>query len=228
MEFISLSHLTEDLEFADRDIGVKVAVHNSSKNVMADFAITNGTGANKVPHKVSDAIGDKQFTGRVKVKPMQDKDLVIGVGGSAFPYAEFPSDPDSSTKYAPAFEVDAEYGNFKEGPHVQAGVVFGDNWMEYDVVEDSAPSFMAVQGIATYKHPVADNKYIEAIEPLVRVSWADWNTDEDDDAGLLFTPGIQIFFAGRNKFAFNVDVFMPEHEDSDTEFSIKAQTYLHY
>ena len=47
---------------------------------------------------------------------------------------------------------------------------------------------------------------IEAIQPIFRVTWADPNTDiaRDDNWGL--TPGIQIFFYGRNKLALNYDI----------------------
>ena len=54
------------------------------------------------------------------------------------------------------------------------------------------------------------------------------DTDTENDAGILVTPGFQVFFTGRNKIALNVDVFLPEHEDADSEYSIKVQSYLHF
>jgi len=227
---VSLSRLTELLGYSDRDVGVKGSFNNSSKNVMVDVAITNGIGSNKVPFNIdtSDALGEVQFTGHLKVKPAQDRDLTFGLGASGKPYLEDPEDRESDVAYAPAVQVEAEYGNFKEGSHVQAGFVWGENWREYMTGETERPDFSAFQVIGAHKHPLQGNKYIEAVEPLVRLGWADMNTDLDNDAGWLVTPGFQIFFAGRNKIAFNVDVWMPEDENLDTEFSFRAQTYLHY
>ena len=47
---------------------------------------------------------------------------------------------------------------------------------------------------------------IEAIQPIFRVTWADPNLDIDEDDNWGLTPGIQVFFYGRNKLALNWDV----------------------
>ena len=87
---------------------------------------------------------------------------------------------------------------------------------------------MAGQVIGTYKLGIRGNPYLEAMEPLVRVSYADPDDDTADDGGLLVTPGIQFFFVGRNKIALNLDILLPESEDDGTEFSFRAQSSVHF
>jgi hypothetical protein len=231
----SLSSLTESLGFSDRDIGVEVHIQDANKKFGLTAAVTNSFGANKVPSKEDEAFGEKQFTGRLKVKPVEGQDLSLGISGSFRPY-QVSSVPDTSKpdsvvteeEYSPAVMFDVEYGNFKSGPHFQAGVVWGENWKKVSSPDEDVPTFMAGQIIGTYKVPIEDHKYVEAVEPIVRVCWADPDTDTEDDASILVTPGFQVFFTGRNKIAVNVDVFLPEHEDADTEYSIKIQSSVHF
>lgn len=220
----SYSSLTEKLGFADRDIGVEVAFKSKDKKLGITAAVTNASGANAVPSKTDGALGEMQYTGRVLLKPVEDQDLAFGFGASLRPY-----ETDSVTvEYAPAVEGDIELGNFDEGAHIQAGFLWGENWTVSVPDTASPPKFMSVQVIGGYRIPVADSKYVEAVEPILRVSFADPNGDMDDDGGILVTPGIQFFFTGRNKIAVNVDVFMPQSDAEDTEYSLKAQSSVHF
>jgi hypothetical protein len=222
-EFISLSQLTEDLGYSERDVGAEVATQAADGRVALTASVTNGFGANAIVSDQEEAIGEKQFGGRFVVKPVEG--LALAVAGSARPYAEFPSVPDSSVEYATAFQVDGEYGDFDSGLHVQAVVASGDNWA---ADRSSPPTFLAGQVIATYRAPLAGDGVLEAIEPVVRLGFADPNTDFASDGGTLITPGLQVFLTSRNKISLNVDVFLPEDQALDTEMSLKIQSQLYY
>lgn len=221
----TLSRMTEGLGFSDRDIGVFAKINDHDKRIVVQAGITNGDGANKDASQ-----GEKAYQGRVTFKPMGDQDLRISGGISVKPYEGMAA---GEVEYASGFEGSVEFGNFKEGVHIQAGFITGDNWggvhTTFDAMTDgNSPTFIAAQGIATYKHRLQNNRWIESVEPLVRVSFADPNNDIDDDGGILVTPGLNAFFTNRNRVSVNVDIFLPQDSMLDTEASIKAQSWLYW
>lgn len=227
-DVVSLSSLSEDLGYSDRDLGVFVMAHDGSDRYTVEAAVTNGV-------KGEPTFGEKAYQGRASVQPVADLALVLNGGVSAHPFQPVPTSED--IEYGIAFEGSAEWGSFKSGPHVQAGFVGGDNWTAYDTVAKESPNFSAVQGIAAYKHPLAGNRYLEAVEPVLRVGWADPNTDVDKDGGTLFTPGLNVYVSGRNRLSLNVDVYQPQADDdpgtvgvdeSETVYSVKAQSWLYW
>ncbi len=210
----SFSQFTEKLQFADRDIGIAVEGTDRTGRFSYLASVTNGTGANR-----EDENGAKSFTGRLRVQAAS-KVAVAGFFG-IHDYVD-PASP--GTDYATAFGGDVEIGDFARGLHIQFGVVGGENWRNLSA---SGPStFVTTQGIASYKIPVRGNRFVTAVEPVGRVSWGDPDTDMADDDGILFTPGLAVFFAGRNKIAANADVWSPAA--GSTEWSLKVQTYLHF
>ncbi|MFH1279369.1 MAG: porin [Candidatus Eisenbacteria bacterium] len=228
----SHSSLTEKLGFSDRDIGVEIAVADEDGRFSLTGAVTNGTGAGKVPGRTDGAIGEKQYTARLTVSPIDERDITLAVAGSLRPYevraATIAGDDNPAVEHAPAVQADLEIGNFEAGPHAQVGVVLGENWDARVADASSAPSFAAAQVIGAYKFRARPNLYVEAVEPLVRVGYADPNDDVADDGGYQITPGLQVFFSGRNKIALNVDIFLPEAVGEDTEYSIKAQSSMYF
>ena len=68
--------------------------------------------------------------------------------------------------------------------------------------------------------------YVSAVEPLARVSWADPDTDNDGDRGILVTPGVMFHFGGQNMLAANLDIWSPS--TGDTEYSVKLQTFFSF
>lgn len=226
---VSLSSLTEGLGYSDRDIGAEVLLQDSNKRFSLTAAVTNGVGSNHIPSKTPGAIGEKQYIARGKILPLAGRNLSFAVGGTMRPHTIPDEDTTKATaeldvEYSPAVQLDVEYGDFKGGPHVQAGGIWGENWKE-DAADP--PAFVAAQAIGTYKIPVK-NDYIEAVEPVVRVGYADPNTDVANDGGILVTPGVQFFFVGRNKIVFNVDVFLPEAENADTDYAVRVQSSVHF
>jgi hypothetical protein len=224
---MSYSYLTEALGFADRDIGLFLDAELADEKVELNAAITNGSGANTSP-----TIGEKAFQARVSVSPIEDTDLAFNVGVSAKPYEQAGSD----VGYAPAFEASLEWGNYDAGWHVQAGFVGGTNWQEYRVADDKAPTFTATQGIVSYKKKLANDGKFEALEPLLRVSWADPSGDAEKDDGLLVTPGVNLFITNRTRLSLDADIYSPSADDnpsttldeSATAVGVKAASWLYF
>jgi hypothetical protein len=211
----SLSRFTEKLNYSDRDIGVMVdgALGGSGLQYMA--SVTNGRG----PNNSIDENGSKSFTGRLEYRVGQ-----LTFGGNVGMH-DYPNDSTGTDEFGTAFGADVDWGAFeKPGPHVQAGFVYGDNWKNLTTPDPS--KFMTGQVIGTYMFPVNENRFLYGVEPVFRASWGDPDTDVSDDEGWIFTPGVMLHFTGRNKFAVNVDIWTPA--TGDTEYSLKAQTYLHF
>ncbi|MGH7545451.1 MAG: porin, partial [Gemmatimonadota bacterium] len=219
----SLSRFTERLGYSDRDIGVQIAGRDRARRFQWMAAVTNGNGAN-----TEDDDGVKAVQARLGVTPIPDLTLWAGVSSTPYGTDTTVAAADADHEQAIAFQVDAEWGNFSRGLHVQAGVTVGDNWAPVlgDVAE--APQFLAWQVIGAYKVPVTGSRYLQAWEPVFRLSRGDPETDVDDDGGWLITPGFVLHFAGRNKLAFNYDLWSPQAAGLDTEGSFKAQAYLHF
>jgi hypothetical protein len=211
----SFSRFTEKLSYSDRDLGVMVdgALGSSGLRYMA--SVTNGRG----PNNAIDENGSKSFTGRLEYNVGK-----LRVGGHVGTH-DYPNDSTGTDEFGTAFGADVNWGEFeKPGPHVQAGVVYGDNWK--NLVTPDPSKFMSAQAIGAYMVRIRENRFLYGVEPVFRVSWGDPDTDLSDDEGWLLTPGVAFYFAGRNKFAVNVDVWSPA--TGDTEYSLKAQTYLHF
>jgi hypothetical protein len=211
----TLSRFTEKLNYSDRDLGVMVDGGLGRSGLHYWASITNGRG----PNNDIDENGSKSFTGRLayEVGPVR-------IGGNVGVH-DYPNDSTGTDAYGTAFGADVDWGEFeKPGPHVQVGFIYGDNWKNLTTPDPT--KFMTGQVIGTYMFPINENRFVYGIEPVFRASWGDPDTDVRDDGGWVFTPGFAIHFTGRNKFAVNVDVWTPA--TGDTEYSLKAQTYLHF
>lgn len=211
----SFSRLTDRLEYADRDIGLMLDGTGSAGKLRYMASLTNGAGANS-----SEENDAKSFSGRLEFAPIRDLTVSGNVG-----LHDFRNELEGDDDHAVAFGGDLEWGNYDRGVHVQAGLVGGDNWRNLGT--DGEPStFVAAQGILSYRHPIPDARHVTAIEPVGRVSWGDPDTDAEDDDGFLLTPGFIVHFIDRNRFAVNVDIWSPVQ--GETEWSFKAQSYLHF
>ncbi len=213
----SFSRLTEKLQLSDRDIGVMFDGTDPSGLVQYMVSVTNGTGQN-----TEDENGAKSFTGRIELTPFPNVTVAGNVAAHDYLLPVTPTVAEN--EYAVAFGGDVELGNYDGGIHFQGGVAAGDNWL--NLAAGTPTSFLTAQGILTWKVPFQPNRLASAIEPVVRVSWADPDTDTADDDGILATGGLVVHFVGRNKIAANVDVWSPRV--GDTEYSLKVQSYLHF
>jgi hypothetical protein len=207
----SYSRLTEKLEYAARDQGIRLEASGGSLSFLA--TMTNGTGIN-----VDDENGSKSYAGRLTLAATAN----IRVSGQyhLHDYAA----PAGGNEYAGAWSVDVEVGTWRDGLHVQAAVTGGDNWKALDPSGDAAP-FTAFQAVVSYYIPVEGSRFI-GVEPLGRVSYADPDGDTDDDGAFIFTPGLMAYIQGRTKLGVNLDVFSPQ--TGNTEYSFKAQAFLYF
>jgi hypothetical protein len=205
------SRLTEHLEYADRDVGIRVEGESGSVSYMA--TLTNGTGVN-----VPDENDGKSASGRLAFAVNED----VTIAGQVALHDYI--DPAAETSTAVAFGGDVQFGTWRDGLLVQGAIVSGENWDAQAPGQD-APKFLTFQGVASYYIPV-DNERVVGIEPLGRISWADPDTDTDDDQGLLITPGFMVYIMGRSKIGANVDIYSPAV--GDKEFSFKIQSFLYF
>jgi len=211
----SYSRFSEKLLLSSLDVGVLLQGGFAEGRVGYLVSLTNGPGGNK--REENDT---KSVSGRVEWFAA-DK-LRIGVNGGLHDY---PNPVTSVDAYAPVFAFDVDLGNFESGLHLQAGIMTGDNWLDLDASGD-ASRFLTYQGIATYRFPLSNPGRIHAIEPIGRVSWGDPDRTTARDGGLLFTPGLQLHFEGRNKMAANVDVWRPQ--SGKTTWGLKVQSYVYF
>lgn len=207
----SYSRLTERLGYADRDTGVRA--EGGFGRIAYQVALINGAGAN-----TTDTHDAKSYSGRVVVRVADG--LSLGGQVALHDYAG-PGDED---RHAPAWAADLQYGTWRDGLLLQAAAVSGDNWRHLDAGGD-ATTFVAYQAVASYYAPLRGER-LAAVEPLVRVSWADPDTATADDGGVIFTPGFMFYVAGKNKIGLNVDVWSPQA--GDTEYSMKIQSFLYF
>ncbi|MDT8368911.1 MAG: porin [Longimicrobiales bacterium] len=200
------SRMVTKLGFAGRDQGVKVEVATGPVDLIA--TVTNGTGIN-----TSDENDGKSFSGRAEWAFNEDLTLAGSLALHDF------IAPDDDTEYATGWNVDLDYGAWADGPHLQAGVIGGENWKAA-----GEPTFFAWQAIGSWHFD--HEGPIVGLEPLFRVSGGDPDTGVGNNSGIVWTPGMMLYLGGRNKFGFNLDVYSPD--SGDTEASFKFQTFLYF
>jgi hypothetical protein len=176
--------------------------------------VFNGSGAD-----VRDENDFKNLAGRITAGVPIGIPLRFGAGVS-HNEVNVPSLASAGRRVGNAFELDAELGGFRNGPWVLAEVSGGKNL-------GTDGTFRGAQGVASYFVGTGDGK-IEGIEPVARVSWGDPDDDIEADAGLLVTPGINLYFFGRNRLMFNWDIYMPQNDAIDTQHAGRAQINLHF
>ena len=209
----ALSRFTEKLGYSDRDIGIK-ADGSIGDRFTYMATLTNGTGTTG-----SDENSAKSLAGRVTLRLIDE----LRISGNASRH-DFVSEH-GITDAATAFGADLEFGGFRNGIHLQVGMVGGGNWRLERTSVAEVPRFLTWQAILSRYLPV-DGRGFEAIEPMARASWGDPDRDTEDDAGLLLTPGVFLYVKGKNRIGANLDVY--RSGSGDTEFSFKLQTYLYY
>jgi hypothetical protein len=193
------------------DMGAQV--HGTAGRLGYAVGLFNGSGPDR-----RDANESKTVAGRFTYAlGGQDAPLVLGAA-AVFKDRE---DGFGQTQRGQAFELDAEYGAFRRpGLHVQAELVTGEN-MAVD------ETFIGAQGVAAWFAPL-EGPRVEGWELVGRASWGDPSTDRADDAGMLLTPGLNLYFHGRNRLMANWDVFVPQAERFETRHALRLQTQLHY
>lgn len=242
----SLSALTEGLEYSDRDIGAFLALEGYDERLVFEAGVTNGAGANTRPD-----IGEKAFQGRLSFEPSASRPIELSAGVSVHPHKLLGAQPDSAdVAFSPAVEGSLEYGKWKSGPHIQAGLVWGKNWdPALGGSRRDSPDFLTFQIIGTYKKLLANPRWFESYEPVFRLCWTDPNHNATivpsdvrfsrfNSGGLLLTPGLNLFVRDRTRFSANVDIFAPDGDaqddpatspdETDTEVSLKLASWFYF
>lgn len=178
----------------------------------------NGNGANRRANP-----GDQAFVARLTYEPLPGRPLTLGAAAS---YREFIGERaaelgEAQRQSGKAFEIDATWGGFRRaGLQLMAEAALGDN-----LVEDG--TFTGAQGIAAFFHPIAGSK-VEGVEPLLRISYGDADRDRIGNEGWLLTPGLNLYFAGRNRLMVNWDIFTPGDEQFRGANAIRAQAQIFF
>ncbi|MFQ5679765.1 MAG: porin [Gemmatimonadota bacterium] len=228
----SLDELTTKFHLSDRDVGIMLNGGTRDGLLRYWVGAFNGRG----PKENQDLDTEKQFVGRGQV--------AVEVGGLPLKLAAAAALTDVPFKrssgqldgeYFGAYELWAELGDFDGGPHVQAGLILSENPLqnvageELDLeANDPLADAIAWQVIGTYRLAVKRSFFVKAVEPLFRVTRADPNTDLEEDAAWGFTPGVQLFFDGRNRVAINWDFasFSDDVSRSESSFKVMYQFYF--
>jgi hypothetical protein len=206
----NLSRLTQQLQFDGRDIGVRLEGDADALSYMATF--TNGQGTNQ-----NDVNDTKSSSGRIEVGV---ESVRLGVFAALHDYPD-PIPAVDDDDFAEAFGADLEVGTFRDGFHLIAGGVLGNNWRLGPDVD-----FLTGQALVSYYIDFGED-LLAGVEPMFRASWGDPDRDEEEDDGLLLTPGLMLYFQGRNGLAANFDHYSPAGP-ADAEWSLKLQLFLYF
>ncbi len=213
--------LVKDGGWAGRDIGVQV--HGSGGKVSYALGLFNGNGLN---NKRDDDSG-KTFAGRVVIEAADKFDLGASFSNRMYnDYVQYTNvaqtDSTISDESFYAVEVDADYGigaNVDEkGPWVQAEFSYGKN-----PHFDTDTKFMGFMAVFTYNVLTPNSNQLLSMRPAFRFDYGKRNTDDDDSATILITPGIDFFLSKSNRIAVNFDVNMPQADGADTEYGFRTQ-----
>ena len=208
----SYSRLIEKLKYAERDQGIKI--DGSSGRLSYQATLTNGTGIN-----VSDENDAKSYSGRVTFAASEK----VSFSGQLGVHDYLIESAEKSTARGIAWGVDVEFGTWRDGAHIQASVIRGDNWKSLDA-SNSEATFFTTQIVASYY--TERRGQLAGIEPLLRLSFGDPDTAVGKNAGTVVTPGLMFYLQGKSKIGANLDVYSPQ--SGETALSFKVQTYLYF
>ena len=228
----SFSGLTKAAGLSDRDVGLTLEGAHAAGRFAWWLGVFNGDSDSGA----QDTNTEKQFIGRAQV--------TLDAGGSplelagAVAYSDAPfvgTSGDTEAEHYTNVELWAALGDWgRDGLLVHAGLVAGDNPRVNDVgspidlaAGDEFADLLTWQAVAAYRLPVPGSAVIEALTPLLRISYGD-PTDVADDEVLAFTPGVALFFHGRNRLALTWDVARFAADDVDPESSFTAQMQFHF
>ena len=205
--------LLDESGLLGRDVGVMLM--GQSGGVGLELGLFNGEGPN-----TRDARDTKAFASRVTVAPVDG--LLVGGAVSVLPTDVLVGDDEV---YATAFAVDAEWGGFRDpGLRVMAEAMAGENPLVF--TGDDPGQMMGVHVAASWFAPRAGR--VEGIEPLLRVSWADPETDVEGNEGVLLTPGANVYFSGRNRLMVNGEFYIPSADGVDPQYGLLARLQIYF
>jgi hypothetical protein len=150
----------------------------------------------------------------------EDIGLPLTLGGAwSRRSLNWPSANGLEARSGDAFAIEAELGAFRRGPWLLAEAVTGDNLATTD-------RFRSGQVMAAWFVPTGGQR-VEGWEPVARVSYGDPDRAIPNDAGILLTPGVNLYFMARNRLMLNWDVYLPQGEAA-AQHAARAQINLQF
>jgi hypothetical protein len=199
--------------YSDRDAGLQLRGEPKGAPLGLTYAVGffNGPARTAAPEE-----NTWQGVARVTVRPVER--VRIGASWSRIDHASTPGDEGVEVREGQAWGADVELGSDRGGLHLIGEAAYGD----FDPF--ARAKFFGAHGIASYR-TARVSKAIAAVEPLLRVSHGDPDADGEslvpfEGGGTLFTPGVNLWLGGLNRFAVNLEVWTPE--EGDTVHSLKA------
>lgn len=245
---LSLDELTERFKLSNRNVGIGlngktnngffeywVGVFNGNagsdnegdtdgKQFMARAQISVDAGSLPLKVAVAGAVTEQPFdrpvTGQLAGKDYSNFELWAQLGG-------FPSD------VVKKVEANESVG-IGEQLVVQGELFFGQNpllnkaGLPIDLAAgDDFANAWAFQVVGGWAFPIRGSGFFRAIQPIFRATYANAATDASFDSNWGLTPGVQIFFAQRQKLALNWD-FVIYQGDLRGVDSFKAQYQFYF
>lgn len=209
-------NLLSGLGYSDRDVGIQLRGEPEGAPLGLSYAagVFNGPARTNAPEE-----NTYQVVARVAARPVGW--ARVGVSWSRIDFAHVIDDvAQVEMSEGAAWGADVELGSERGGPRAVFEVARGDS--------DPLPEaeFVSAQGWVAYRTGRVSST-IAALEPVVRVSWAD--PDVDGDAiglpvgGTLVTPGINLWLGGLNRFSLYYDVWNPDAGESARSFKALFQ-----
>lgn len=188
------------LDYADRGTGI----HLEGIVPGAPMGLRYNVGWYEGPLARTAGMGDRDdhaFAGRLDARPFDP--IRVGVSWSRRDFVDRDATGAAvgGLQSGDALALDVEWGAFRPGLHVMAEVATG----VADAIADERFTTAAVWGAwRSERGPGA----VQNVGPIFRVSYADAT-----GGGLLLTPGINFYFADRNRVMLNYDVWRPAEGD---------------
>lgn len=209
-------NLLSGLGYSDRDIGLQLRGEPSGAPLGLSYAagIFNGPARADAPEE-----NTWQGVARLAIRPVDG--VRVGVSYSRIDFAQ--TDPDTEQRFmaeGAAWEADLELGSERGGPRALVEVARGDS--------DPFPAaeFVSAAGFVAYRTG-RQSSTLAAVEPFVRVSWADPDVDEDSFelpvGGTLVTPGINLWLGGLNRLGLFYDLWNPDTGERARSFKALFQ-----
>ena len=198
--------------YSGRDLGF--TLEGAAGGLGWSAGLFNGNGADE-----RDENDTKSLAARVTYSLSTATPVRIGAAWSRRDL-RWPEPESDVTRTGDAFAIDAELGGFRRGWWALAEVASGTNLATEE-------RFLGAQAVLA-RFIATGGARIEGIEPMARVSYGDPDDSISDDAGMLLTPGVNLYFFGRNRLMFNWDVFVPEGSQFDTQHAGRAQINLYF
>ena len=174
------------------------------------FTLTNGEGIGS-----RDVNTGKSASGQLSLFPTGDTRV------SAYFALDETLNSQGETMGVPAIGAEVELGTWLGGPHLIANVLQGRNWK----LNDDA-KFSAFQMMAFWYLPMAPESQFSGIEPMLRVSLVDSGAEDPEKVtGTVITPGVMVYFVGRNGISTNVD-FYSSGGRSDWSWKVQAFAFF--